>query len=93
MEKLLLWYHLQAVDISVLVEFHARYESIHPFQILFRECLKNRICPVIIEDSRRLVYLEGLKAYREKKDVSVLEELFIAEQEVYYGQVSYFMQY
>lgn len=101
-EKLLLWYHMQKVDISVLAEFHARYESIHPFQdgngrtgrmILFRECLKNRISPVIIEDSRRSVYLEGLKEYREKKDVSVLEELFIAEQEVYYGQVSYFMQY
>ena len=26
------WYNNQEVDISVLAEFHARYESIHPFQ-------------------------------------------------------------
>ena len=32
MEKLLAWYHTQKVDLSVLAEFHGRYESIHPFQ-------------------------------------------------------------
>jgi len=100
MEELFLWYNGQEVDISVLAEFHARYESIHPFQdgngrtgriILFRECLKHRISPVIIEDSERPFYLEGLKAYRELKDISKLKELFIAEQKIYYQQASYFM--
>lgn len=100
MEKLLLWYNKQEVDISVLAEFHARYESIHPFQdgngrtgriILFRECLSHYISPIIIEDSKRPEYLEGLKAYREKGDVSGLEKLFIAEQEVYYKRAGYFM--
>lgn len=32
MSLLMDWYHSQRVDISVLAEFHARYESIHPFQ-------------------------------------------------------------
>lgn len=41
-----------------MAEFHAKYESIHPFQdgngrigrlILFRECLKADIVPVVIE--------------------------------------------
>lgn len=32
MEKLLCWYYEQKVNLSVLAEFHARYESIHPFQ-------------------------------------------------------------
>lgn len=100
MEKLLSWYNNHNVDISVLAEFHARYESIHPFQdgngrtgrvILFRECLKHHISPIIIEDSKRPLYLEGLKEYREKKDLFKLIELFIAEQEVYYQQASYFM--
>lgn len=26
------WYSIQEISISVLAEFHARYESIHPFQ-------------------------------------------------------------
>lgn len=99
MEKLLLWYREQTVDISVLAEFHARYESIHPFQdgngrtgrmILFRECLRHRIIPVIIEDSKRPLYLEGLKEYTEKEDISKLEKLFEMEQEMYYKQASYF---
>lgn len=100
MEKLLRWYENQEVTLSVLAEFHARYESIHPFQdgngrtgrlILFRECMRNQMIPVIIEDSKRPLYLEGLKEYREKKDIAKLKELFIIEQEVYYQQASYFI--
>lgn len=100
MGKLLCWYHEQKVNLSVLAEFHARYESIHPFQdgngrtgriILFRECLQNRISPVIIEDAKQSVYLEGLKDYREKKDISILEKLFVDEQQKYYQRASYFM--
>ncbi len=101
MEKLLCWYHEQKVNLSVLAEFHARYESIHPFQdgngrtgriILFRECLRNRISPVIIEDAKRSVYIEGLKDYRENADISILEKLFAEEQKKYYQRASYFMQ-
>ena len=100
MEKLLIWYSEQEVDISVLAEFHARYESIHPFQdgngrtgrmILFRECLQHYISPIIIEDSRRAAYLDGLKAYREKRDIDKLLELFVEEQEAYYRRAKYFM--
>ena len=58
--------------------------------ILFRECLRHRIIPVIIEDSKRPLYLEGLKEYREKEDISKLEKLFEMEQEMYYKQASYF---
>ena len=100
MKKLLLWYNEQEVNISVLAEFHAKYESIHPFQdgngrtgrmILFRECLSHYISPIIIEDSKRPAYLEGLKAYRENGDIYRLSELFAEEQEVYYQRASYFM--
>ena len=34
--------------------------------VLFRECLKNRIVPVVIEDVNRNAYLGGLKEYREE---------------------------
>lgn len=100
MGKLLEWYNKQATDIFVLAEFHVRYESIHPFQdgngrtgrlIIFRECLKNHIVPVIIEDTNRNEYLDALKAYREDGNIELMIKLFIKEQEFYYAKSKYFM--
>ncbi len=100
MEKLLRWYQDKEIGLAVLAEFHARYESIHPFQdgngrtgrmILFRECLMNHICPVVIEDAKRNAYLNALRAYREERDISKLTDLFALEQEFYYERASYFI--
>ena len=93
------WYDGQAINISVLAEFHARYESIHPFQdgngrtgrlILFRECLKNGVVPVVIEDANRNEYLEALKEYREEKSLDKLITLFEKEQQFYFEKCKYF---
>ena len=55
-----------------LIDFHVRFERIHPFQdgngrvgrlILFKECLKYRIVPFIIEDDLKLFYYRGLKEW------------------------------
>lgn len=98
--KLLEWYSNQVVDVAVLAEFHMRYESIHPFQdgngrtgrlIVFRECLKNHIVPVIIEDANRNEYLDALKAYREEQNIELMTKLFMKEQEFYYVKSNYFM--
>lgn len=95
------WYNGQEISISVLAEFHARYESIHPFQdgngrtgrlILFRECLKNGIVPIVIEDANRNEYLEALKEYREEKSLEKLIVLFEKEQQFYLEKCKYFMQ-
>ena len=100
MDLLIDWYYNQVVNISILTEFHARYESIHPFQdgngrtgrlILFRECLKNRIVPVVIEDVNRNAYLEALKEYREEKSLDKLITLFEKEQQFYFEKCKYFM--
>ena len=50
MEKLMEWYNdLKQITIKEIIEFHYRFESIHPFQdgngrigrlIMFKECLK-----------------------------------------------------
>lgn len=94
------WYLGQDINISVVAEFHARYESIHPFQdgngrtgrlILFRECLKNGIVPVVIEDTNRNEYLDALKEYREEKSLNKLVVLFEEEQKVYLEKCRYFM--
>lgn len=100
MDALMRWYFGQEPNISVLAQFHARYESIHPFQdgngrtgrlILYRECLKHRIVPVVIEDDNRNEYLEALKEYREEKCVNQLICLFQKEQQVYLKKCIYFM--
>lgn len=94
------WYNGQNRNISVLAEFHARYEGIHPFQdgngrtgrlIIFRECLKNDIVPVVIEDTNRNEYLEALKQYREEKILNKLTALFEKEQQFYLEKCRYFM--
>lgn len=101
MHLLMDWYHGQDATLSVLAEFHARYESIHPFQdgngrtgrlILFRECLKSGIVPIVIEDANKNKYLEALKKYRAGKSLDQLIELFETEQQFYLDRCSYFMQ-
>ena len=100
MYALMEWYFRQEANISVLAEFHARYESIHPFQdgngrtgrlILFRECLKNEIVPVVIEDTNRNEYMESMQEYRKEDKLDKLVNLFEKEQQFYMEKCKYFM--
>ena len=101
MGKLLDWYEQQEKNLDVLAEFHARYETIHPFQdgngrtgrmILFRECLINPdLKPFIILDVNREKYIDGLKEYRENQKTEKLVSLMNQEIEDYYTQCKYFM--
>lgn len=99
MRELLEWYHGSEKTLEVMAEFHARYESLHPFQdgngrtgrlILFRECLKSGLVPIIIEDQYRPEYLEGLKEYREFGKTGQLLSLFQKEQKTYLEKIKYF---
>ncbi len=101
MGKLLSWYSSQDVTLEILAEFHVRYESIHPFQdgngrtgrmILFRECLRHNLSPLIIEDAHRPEYLEALKEYRENGSVAKMCSLFHLEQDYYRNRCQYFME-
>lgn len=77
MAKLMKWYNsLEKITIKEIIEFHYRFERIHPFQdgngrvgriIMFKECLKNNIVPFIILDKEKLFYYRGLKEYRNEK--------------------------
>lgn len=59
-------------DLRDLLDFHVRFERIHPFQdgngrvgrlILFKECLRCGIVPFIIEDDLKMFYYRGLKEW------------------------------
>ena len=70
MVKLMQWYNsLEKITIENIIEFHYRFECIHPFQdgngrvgriIVFKECLKNNIVPFIILDKDKLFYYRGI---------------------------------
>jgi len=62
----------QKKELRDLLDFHVCFERIHPFQdgngrvgrlILFKECLRNRIVPFLIEDDLKLFYYRGLKEW------------------------------
>ena len=77
MAKLMDWYKsLKQITTKEIIEFHYKFESIHPFQdgngrigriIMFKECLKNNIVPFIIQDADKLYYYRGLKEYKSEK--------------------------
>ena len=97
-QKLLADYQ-QKKDITVedIVDYHYRFESIHPFQdgngrvgriIMFKECLKNDILPFIIEHEHKLFYYRGLKEYKSEK--GFLMGTCLSSQDQYEAMVSYF---
>lgn len=73
MAKLLSEYHnSQEKTLDDLLDFHVRFERIHPFQdgngrvgrlILLKECLRFGIVPFLIDDRHKLYYYRGLKEW------------------------------
>ena len=88
---LLMWYEsLKDITLEDIIEFHVRFERIHPFgdgngrvgrMIMFKECLKNNIMPFIILDSDKSYYMRGLKEY--KNDKMFLIDIIKNEQDIY----------
>ena len=100
MVKLMQWYNsLEKITIEDIIEFHYRFECIHPFQdgngrvgriIMFKECLKNNIIPFIILDKDKLFYYRGLKEYKNEKGY-LIDTCFNA-QDQYIKFAEYFLK-
>lgn len=80
-----------------ILEFHARFERIHPFQdgngrvgrlLMFKECLKYNIVPFIIEDNLKMFYYRGLKEWDKEK--GYLTDTCLTAQDKYKACLDYF---
>lgn len=100
MSKLMDWYSsLKQVTAKEIIEFHYRFETIHPFQdgngrigriIMFKECLKNNIIPFIIQDADKLFYYRGLKEYKSEK--GYLTDTCLNAQDQYIKMMEYYLK-
>ena len=102
MKKLLEWYEsLKEVTINEIIEFHAKFEKIHPFQdgngrvgriIAFKECLKNNIVPFIILDKDKLFYYRGLNQYQNNREKGYLIDTCLNAQDQYTEMIKYYIR-
>ena len=101
MKNLLDWYDkIPNKTIEDIIEFHVRFEKIHPFQdgngrvgrmIMFRECLYNDIMPFYIEDRNKDFYIRGIKEYQTNDEKGYLIDTCLNSQDNYERMVKYFL--
>lgn len=84
-------------SLNQVIDFHVRFESIHPFQdgngrigrlIMFKECLRNGIVPFIIDDDMKMFYYRGLHEWVTEK--GYLIDTCLSAQDKFKNYLDYF---
>ncbi|KAF2517912.1 Fic family protein [Flavobacterium foetidum] len=98
MKELLHSYHkIKNKTIEEIIDFHYKFEIIHPFQdgngrvgrlIIFKECLANNIVPFIIDEQLKLFYYRGLQEWTNIKEY--LMDICLTAQDNYKSILDYF---
>ena len=98
MQALLKEYNsIKSKSLENIIDFHQRFESIHPFQdgngrvgrlIMFKECLAYGIVPFIITDELKFFYYRGLQQWNSVRDY--LLDTCLAAQDNYKALLDYF---
>ena len=93
LEKVVTWYNsLSKISFEKIIELYVRLEKLKAFSsdngiigrmIIYRECLKNDILPLIILDKDKLLFFRGLNEYIDKKDKDYLIEICLNAQDQY----------
>lgn len=98
MKELLQSYYITKThSLEEILDFHKRFESIHPFQdgngrvgrlIMFKECLANGLTPFIITEELKLFYYRGLREWPETP--GYLRDTCLTAQDQYKKVLDYF---
>ena len=84
-------------ELDDLLDFHYRFERIHPFQdgngrvgrlILFKECLRSGVVPFIITDELRMFYYRGLSEWERER--GYLRDTCLTAQDRFKAYLDYF---
>ena len=97
-KKLLTWYNKKTdINVNDIIEFHYKFEQIHPFQdgngrvgrlIIFKECLKHNIVPFIIDETHKFYYYRGLREF--ENEPGYLTDTCLSAQDNYNALLKYF---
>ena len=81
-----------------ILDFHVRFESIHPFQdgngrvgrlIMFKECLKHNIVPFIITEELKMFYYRGIANWKNER--GFLRDTCLTAQDAMKATLDYFV--
>lgn len=101
MNQLLHDYENSAETLEDIMRFHAAFEKIHPFQdgngrvgrmLIFKECLRKNIMPLIIESDRKAEYYHFINEAQHEGRYEKLCKFAEEEQEEYQKQVKEFLE-
>ena len=91
------YYHNRQQTFENILNFHVRFEQIHPFQdgngrvgrlLMFKECLANNIVPFIITDELKIYYYRGLREWGHIN--GYLTDTCLTAQDQYKDLIEYF---
>lgn len=89
--------HKSKKSLKDILDFHVRFEQIHPFQdgngrigrlLMFKECLANDIVPFIITDDLKMFYYRGLREWGHIN--GYLTDTCLTAQDMYKELLKYF---